>query len=88
LAHGLFNEVSKMIASGSQMVSQIASSSEEQARGVTQIGEAIARMETVTQNNAANAQQTAESASEMINQVQMTRKHLEELVAVVGLQAA
>jgi len=88
LAHGLFNEVSTMIASGSQMVSQIASSSEEQARGVTQIGEAIARMETVTQNNAANAQQTAESASEMINQVEATRKHLEELVAVVGLQAA
>lgn len=49
-----------MIASGSEMVNQIASSSEEQARGVTQIGEAIARMETVTQNNAANAQQTAE----------------------------
>lgn len=86
LAHGSFNEVSAMITSGSQMVSQIASSCEEQAHGVAQIGEALSRMETVTQNNVANAQQTAQNASEMINHVQTTRQHLEELVAVVGLR--
>jgi methyl-accepting chemotaxis protein len=86
LAHTAFNEVSATVSSGSQMVSQIASSSEEQARGVTHIGEAIHRIETVTQNNAANAQTTAEAASDMIAQVQTTRKHLDELVAVVGLR--
>ena len=67
------------------MVSQIAASSEEQSRGVNQIGQAVSRMGALTQNNAANAQQTAENASAMTEQVRTTRKHLEELVAVVGL---
>jgi methyl-accepting chemotaxis protein len=86
VAHKAFNAVSASIASGSEMVAQIAASSEEQARGITHIGEAISRMEAVTQNNVANAQQTAEAASEMGTQVKATRRHLDELVAVVGLR--
>jgi methyl-accepting chemotaxis protein len=85
-AYNAFRAVSTSIASGSQMVTEIASASEEQARGVAHIGEAIARMEAVTQNNASNAQQTAEAASEMSAQIQATREHLDELVAVVGLR--
>lgn len=86
IAHDAFNAVSLSIVSGSEKVAQIAASSDEQARGVAHIGEAIARMEAVTQNNVANAQQTAEAASEMGTQVQTTRHHLDELVAVVGLR--
>ena len=74
------------IASGSEMVSQIAASSQEQARGVGNISESISRIEKVTQNNAANAQRTAEVASAMSDQVAATRQHLDQLVALVGLQ--
>ena len=88
MAHGAFKEVSSTIATGSDVVTQIAASSEEQARGVGHIGQAISRIEKVTQNNVNNAHQTADAASEMNNQVQATRHHLAELVAVVGLQAA
>jgi methyl-accepting chemotaxis protein len=87
-AHQAFSEVSTTIANGGQVVSQIASSSVEQAKGVEHIGQAIARIEAVTQNNAANAQQTAENAEAMIGQVETTRQHLSELVAVVGLKGA
>jgi methyl-accepting chemotaxis protein len=87
-AHRAFSEVSTTIADSGQVVSQIAASSVEQARGVEHIGQAIARIEAVTQNNAANAQQTAEHTEEMIAQVETTRQHLNELVAVVGLKAA
>jgi methyl-accepting chemotaxis protein len=87
-AHLAFNEVSSTIASGGQVVSQIAASSEEQARGVAHIGQAIARIEAVTQNNAANAQHTAENADAMTAQVETTRQHLSQLVAVVGMKAA
>jgi methyl-accepting chemotaxis protein len=66
------------------VVSQIASASETQTRGIRTIGQAISRLEKVTQNNAANAQQTAESANAMTSQVERTRHHLEELVSVVG----
>jgi methyl-accepting chemotaxis protein len=85
LAQCAFNQVSVTIASGSRVVSEISSSSEEQSRGVTHIGTAVARMGTVTQNNAINAHQTAEAASEMTVQVQTTRKHLAELAAVLGV---
>ena len=76
------------IASGTQIVSQIASSSDEQARGLTNIGQAITRIESLTQRNVTNAQQTADGASAMTSQVENTRKYLDELVAVVGLRTA
>ncbi len=86
LAHTAFAEVSGTITSSSTVVTQIAASSEEQARGVSNIGTAIQRIEKVTQNNVANAQETADAASEMSAQMQTTRQHLDELVAVVGLR--
>jgi hypothetical protein len=43
-------------------------------------------MESVTRNNAANAHETATAAGEMTAQMETTRKHLDELVAVVGLR--
>ena len=87
-AHTAFNEVSTSFVSGSKVVTQIAASSREQARGVGQIGEAIMRIEKVTQNNVANAQETAEAAAGMTAQMENTRKHLHKLVAIVGLNKA
>jgi methyl-accepting chemotaxis protein len=86
-AHAAFQEVSGTIAGGTQIVTQIASSSEEQARGITNIGQAITRIESLTQRNVCNAQQTADGASAMTSQVDNTRKYLEELVTVVGLRS-
>jgi methyl-accepting chemotaxis protein len=86
VAHGAFTEVSATIAGGSQAVSHIATSSEEQSRGITSIGQAISRIQSVTQSNAANAHQTAEAAANMSTQVEATRRHLDELVEVVGLR--
>jgi methyl-accepting chemotaxis protein len=85
LAHGMFAEVSKSIHAGGEVVSNIALSSDEQARGIASVGEAIQRMKAVTQNNAASARQTAEAASEMGTQVRNTRNHIHELVSVVGV---
>lgn len=86
-AQNAFGELSKMILSGSEAVSLIASASEDQTRGIAEISHAVARMESVTGNTAANAGQTAESASAMSEQVQKTRAHLDELVAVVGVHS-
>ena len=88
VAQSAFNEVSSGIASGAGVVTQIAASSQEQARGVSSVGQAIARIGQVTQNNVVNAQHTAEAASMMNDQVESTRKHLDELVAVVGFRQA
>jgi methyl-accepting chemotaxis protein len=87
-AQAAFQEVSVTIGSGTQIVSQIAASSGEQARGITNIGQAVSRIEHLTQRNVTNAQQTADGASAMTAQVQGTRKYLDELVALVGLASA
>lgn len=84
VAHEAFSQVTTQIAGGSQVMSQIAISSDEQARGITNIGQAISRIEHLTQNNAANAHKTAQAAGAMSAEVEATRKHLDELVAVVG----
>lgn len=85
-AQAAFQEVSTKIASGTQIASQIATSSDEQARGITAVGQAITRIESLTRRNVSNAQQTADGASAMTSQVANTRKYLDELVAVVGLK--
>ncbi len=85
LAHTAFREVSAKIARGSQVVSQIAASSDQQATGISHVGTAITRIESLTQNNVASAQETADTASAMTQQVQMTREQLDKLVTVVGL---
>ena len=87
-AHAAFKEVSATIGRGTELVSQIASSSNEQAVGITQIGHAITRIESLAQRNVTNAQQTADGAAAMTSQVGNTRKYLDELVAVVGLRSA
>ncbi len=88
LAHSAFEHMSATIASSSQAVSQIAVSSEEQTTGIAHIGKAISSIEAVTQNNASNAQKMAENATGLMNQVDTTRKHLEQLDALVGLRHA
>ena len=87
-AHGAFQEVAEKITSGTQIVSQIASSSNEQALGIANIGQAISRIESLTQRNVSNTRQTAEGANAMTSQIESTRKYLDELVAVVGLRGA
>ncbi|MDZ4800218.1 MAG: methyl-accepting chemotaxis protein [Bryobacteraceae bacterium] len=87
-AHVAFQEVSATIGNGTRIVSQIASSSDEQARGIAQISQAITRIESLTQRTVANAQQTVDGASAMTSEVENTRKYLNELVAVVGLRSA
>jgi len=87
-AHLAFQEVSAKIAGGARIVSQIAASSSEQAIGIAGIGNAITRIESLTQRNVTNAQQTADGASAMASQVETTHRYLDELVAVVGLRNA
>jgi hypothetical protein len=88
LARRAFEEVAGTIENSSTVVSEIAASSAEQARGVAHIGEAVSRADAATHSNAANAQDTAENASALTEQVSATRRHIAELVAVMGLDAS
>jgi methyl-accepting chemotaxis protein len=46
----------------SQLVEEIAAASQEQARGIEQLNQAVAQMDKVVQQNAANAEESASAS--------------------------
>ena len=83
-----FAEVDANVAKGSQLVSEIASASNEQAKGIDQLNNAAAHMDSVTQKNAANAEESAAASEDMGSQAEKLGTIVENLVALVGGVAA
>ena len=48
-----------------ELIGEIASASKQQAQGITQVNEAVARMDQVTQKGAANAEESASASEEL-----------------------
>jgi methyl-accepting chemotaxis protein len=61
--------ISKKIA---QLVDEIATVSEEQSHGITQVNTAVAEMDKVTQSTAANAEESAAAAEELNAQAEQS----------------
>ncbi|MCG8671179.1 MAG: methyl-accepting chemotaxis protein, partial [Pseudomonadales bacterium] len=59
-----------------ELVSQIAVASNEQAQGITQVNTALGQLDQVTQQNTANAEQSAAASMELSNQAQGLEKLL------------
>jgi methyl-accepting chemotaxis protein len=68
------------------LVDQIDAGSNEQARGIEQIGGAVGQMEQVTQRNAANAEESAAASEELSSQANALKQIVGELRRVVGGQ--
>ncbi|MCC6345534.1 MAG: MCP four helix bundle domain-containing protein [Bryobacterales bacterium] len=66
------------------LVDEVNLGSEEQARGIDQIGKAITQMEQVTQKTAANAEESASAAEELNAQSETLKSIVERLTAMVG----
>ncbi len=71
-----------------QLVSEIATASREQTDGVTQINSAVGQMDTVTQSNAASAEESAAAAEELSAQAEGMKQSVAELLQLVGRQTA
>ena len=56
------------------LISEIADASQEQAQGIAQINQGLSRIETVTQQYTANAEETAASSEELSNQAVQLRE--------------
>ena len=74
-------EISRKI---SQLVDEIATASEEQSHGITQVNIAVTEMDKVTQSTAANAEESAAAAEELNAQAEQMKVHVDDLVKVVG----
>ncbi len=66
------------------LVDEVNLGSQEQARGIDQIGKAVAQMEEVTQKTAANAEESAAAAEELNAQSATLKDIVERLSAMVG----
>jgi methyl-accepting chemotaxis protein len=67
-----------------QLVDEIATASEEQAHGISQVSTAVSEMDRVTQQTAANSEDSASAAEELNAQAQQMRGYVEDLAAVVN----
>ena len=66
------------------LVDEIAAASQEQAQGIGQVSAAVAEMDKLTQQNAANSEESASAAEEMNAQAEEMNSYVAELVQVVG----
>lgn len=67
-----------------QLVDEIATASDEQAQGISQINIAMAEMDKVVQRAAANAEESAGASEEMNAQAEQMKGYVRELSAIVG----
>ena len=70
------------------MVDEVSLGSEEQSRGIDQIGKAIVQMEQVTQTTAANAEESAAAAEELNAQSEAMKEIVSRLHAMVDSGAS
>jgi methyl-accepting chemotaxis protein len=79
-----FVEVTHSAGKVAELVSEIAAASSEQAQGIDQVNQAMSQMDSVTQRNAANAEETASASEELNSQAITMREIVTDLIAVVG----
>jgi len=82
------NDAFAKVASSSQkvgdLVGEIAAASNEQAQGIEQVNKTVAKMDKVTQQNAANAEESASASLQMNAQAEHMKDMVNGLQALVG----
>ena len=78
-----FSGVAQSVTKVGELLGEIAAASTEQAQGVEQLNKAVAEMDKVTQQNAANAEETASASEVLKSQADEMRFVLKQLMAMV-----
>jgi len=81
--NGDFGKVSESASKVGMLVSEIATASTEQADGINQINIAVAEMDKVVQQNAANAEESASASEEMNAQAGQMKGYVNDLVTLI-----
>ena len=84
----VLEEIVSGIGKTSDLVGEIAAASQEQAQGIDQVNTAVTQMDKVTQQNAANAEESASASEELSAQAEQMNQIVTELTAMVGGSAA
>jgi methyl-accepting chemotaxis protein len=84
----VLDEIVRNVGKATDLVSEIAAASQEQAQGINQVNTAVAQMDKVTQQNAANAEQSASASEELSAQAESMQEVMGQLIALVGGDSA
>jgi methyl-accepting chemotaxis protein len=79
-----FATVAKKASEVGALVSEISASSREQAQGVEHVNIAVAEMDKVVQQNAANAEEFASSSEQLSGQAEQMKVYVEALEGVIA----
>ena len=79
----MLDTIVNKIDKASQLIAEVASASNEQAQGIEQVNTAVSQMDMVTQQNAANAEESASASEELSGQAQNLNAMVVDLVGVV-----
>lgn len=79
----VLNEIVSAVAKTKDLVGEIASASKEQAQGIEQVNRAVAQMEQVTQQTAANAEEYAATSGDLRAQSDRLSGIVDELMDLV-----
>lgn len=66
------------------LLQELSTSSEEQAKGVDQVNIGVSHIDQVTQSNAANAEQTASASEQLTSHAQLLNEMMSDLARIVG----
>jgi methyl-accepting chemotaxis protein len=77
------DEITSKARQVDDLIAEIAVASQEQSQGIDQVTRAVSDMDTVTQANAATAQQTSAAAAELNSQTAGLKSVIEELTRMV-----
>jgi methyl-accepting chemotaxis protein len=83
-ARDAFEKVASGADKVGSLIRNIATASHEQAHGIAQTSKAISGMDSLVQQNASNAEDSASASEEMNTQAQHMRVFVRELVGLVG----
>ncbi len=84
LTQEAFRENMEIAGKIGNLVDEIAAASQEQAQGIDQINKAVTEMDKVTQQNAANAEESASASEEMNAQAMQMKQVAGSLVTLVN----
>jgi len=79
----VIEEILKNVSAVGEMVSEIATASDEQAQGVAEINKAMNQMDQVTQQNASASQEASSAAEDLTQQADALREMVRGLLATV-----
>ncbi|MEN6319494.1 MAG: methyl-accepting chemotaxis protein [Syntrophaceae bacterium] len=83
-ANDAFAEVAVSASKVGELLGEIAAASQEQAQGIDQINKAVMEMDKVTQQTAANAEESASASEEMNAQAEQMKQVSLALVNIIG----